>query len=71
MKRMVEKVTVNILITWRRGLSIQRRNAFVRGRQISNVKTRLGLVLNVFISTLKLKKFHLHYLLETQEKFQK
>ena len=28
---MVEKVTVNILITWRRGLSIQRRNAFVRG----------------------------------------
>ena len=46
MKRMVEKVTVNILITWRRGLSIQRRNAFVRGRQISNVKTRLGLVLN-------------------------
>ena len=31
MKRMVEKVTVNILITWRRGLSIQRSNAFVRG----------------------------------------
>ena len=71
MKRMVEKVTVNILITLRRGLIIQRRNAFVRGRQISNVKTRLGLILNVFISTLKLKKFHLHYLLETQEKFQK
>ena len=71
MKRMVEKVTVNILITCRRGLIIQRRNAFVSGRQISNVKTRLGLVLNVFISTLKLKKFHLHYLLETQEKFQK
>ena len=71
MKRMVEKVTVNILITWRRGLSIHRRKAFISGRQINNVKTRLGLVLNVFILTLKLKKFHLHYLLETQEKFQK
>ena len=68
---MVEKVTVNIFITWRRGLRIQRRNAFVRGSKISNVKTKLGLVLNVFISTLKLKKFHLHYLLENPGKIPK
>ena len=61
MKRIVEKATVNIFITWIRGLRIQRRNAFVSGSKMINVKTKLGLVLNVFISTLKLKKFHLHY----------